>query len=169
MASNSGGSMIDKGKVTKIMAVGLLVCFFLASSALRIEAASGKCYMYGCNRTAISKRGYCSVHSCTICNGPREKDSLYCYPHLVEKRQSSNKKSTKKYNNKGQSNKPTNVNKGSSAKKGKKTSGKKKNYSNSYDEGYEDIWLNDDYDWDRYYCDYDYALGVDDAMDDEDW
>lgn len=39
----------------------------------------------------------------------------------------------------------------------------------SYDEGYEDIYENDDYDWDRYYSDDDYAAGVDDAMDELDW
>lgn len=42
---------------------------------------------------------------------------------------------------------------------------------NSYDEGYEDAYENDDYDWDRYRRDSDYAAGVDDAMEDigEDW
>lgn len=39
----------------------------------------------------------------------------------------------------------------------------------SYDEGYEDVYLNDDYDWERYYRDDDYAVGVDDAMDELDW
>ena len=39
----------------------------------------------------------------------------------------------------------------------------------SYDEGYEDIYDNDDYDEDRYYSDPDYADGVDDAMEEVDW
>ena len=42
----------------------------------------------------------------------------------------------------------------------------------SYDDGYEDIYENGDYDWDRYQTDRDYADGVDDAMEDdeyEDW
>lgn len=44
----------------------------------------------------------------------------------------------------------------------------------SYDEGYEAIYEDDDYDWDRYYSDSEYADGVDDAiseMEDEgyDW
>ena len=51
----------------------------------------------------------------------------------------------------------------------KSSTGKKKTYNNSYDEGYEDIWLDDDYDWDRYWQDDKYAMGVDDAMEDEDW
>ena len=38
-------------------------------------------------------------------------------------------------------------------------------------DGYDDIYMDDDYDYDRYYKDSDYADGVDDAMDDldEDW
>lgn len=39
----------------------------------------------------------------------------------------------------------------------------------SYDEGYEDVYLDDDYDDDRYRTDSEYANGVDDAMEDEDW
>lgn len=48
---------------------------------------------------------------------------------------------------------------------------KENNPYNSYDDGYDDIYMDDDYDYDRYYKDSDYADGVDDAMDDldEDW
>ena len=51
------------------------------------------------------------------------------------------------------------------------SSSKKNNPYNSYDDGYDDIYMDDDYDYDRYYKDRDYADGVDDAMDDldEDW
>lgn len=38
--------------------------------------------------------------------------------------------------------------------------------NNSYDEGYDDIYFNEDYDVDRYENDTDYADGVDDAMND---
>ena len=41
--------------------------------------------------------------------------------------------------------------------------------ASTYDEGYEDVYDHDDYDWDRYYSDDDYADGVDDAMDELDW
>ncbi|MBQ8932669.1 MAG: hypothetical protein IJ061_00110 [Lachnospiraceae bacterium] len=52
----------------------------------------------------------------------------------------------------------------------KSTSSRKKySYQNSYDDGYEDIYLNYDYDDERYRRDSEYANGVDDAMDDEDW
>lgn len=51
------------------------------------------------------------------------------------------------------------------------SSSKKNNPCNSYDDGYDDIYMDDDYNYDRYYKDSDYADGVDDAMDDldEDW
>ena len=39
----------------------------------------------------------------------------------------------------------------------------------SYDDGYNDVYEDDDYDWDRYDTDDDYAAGVDDGMEDEDW
>lgn len=38
----------------------------------------------------------------------------------------------------------------------------------SYDEGYEAVYDDDDYDWDRYNSDSDYADGVDDALDELD-
>ena len=38
----------------------------------------------------------------------------------------------------------------------------------SYDEGYEAVYDDDDYDWDRYNSDLDYADGVDDALDELD-
>ena len=41
----------------------------------------------------------------------------------------------------------------------------------SYDEGYDDVYMDDVYDDDRYNSDSDYADGVNDAMDElgEDW
>lgn len=39
----------------------------------------------------------------------------------------------------------------------------------SYDRGYDDVYNDYDYDWDRYRSDSDYADGVDDAMEDDDW
>ena len=50
-----------------------------------------------------------------------------------------------------------------------KSTGSKIKSNNGYDDGYDDVYDNDDYDWDRYLNDDDYALGVDDAMDELDW
>ena len=51
------------------------------------------------------------------------------------------------------------------------SSSKKSNTYDSYDDGYDDIYMDGDYDYVRYDRDSDYADGVDDAMDefDEDW
>lgn len=51
------------------------------------------------------------------------------------------------------------------------SSSKKSNTYDSYDDGYDDIYMDGDYDYDRYDRDSDYADGVDDAMDEfeEDW
>lgn len=59
----------------------------------------------------------------------------------------------------------------SSYKSNSSGSSSKKKYSNpykSYDDGYEDVYMDDDYDDDRYNSDSDYADGVDDALDDYD-
>ena len=50
-----------------------------------------------------------------------------------------------------------------------KSSSSKKSKYNSYDDGYNAIYDDDDYDWERYKKDKDYADGVDDAMDELDW
>ncbi len=51
------------------------------------------------------------------------------------------------------------------------SSSTKKSTYDSYDDGYDDIYMDGDYDYDRYDRDSDYADGVDDAMDEfgEDW
>ena len=51
----------------------------------------------------------------------------------------------------------------------KTNTGTKKNSYKSYDDGYDAVYDDDDYDYDRYNRDPDYADGVDDALDDLDW
>lgn len=59
---------------------------------------------------------------------------------------------------------------GSSYGSSKNSSKKKTVYDQDpYDAGYEDVYLDYDYDEERYRTDDDYARGVDDAMDDEGW
>lgn len=52
---------------------------------------------------------------------------------------------------------------------GSSSSKKSQSSMDSYDDGYNAICEDDDYDWDCYWNDDDYAAGVDDAMEDEDW
>ena len=94
------------------------------------------------------------------CDNDQASNSSYCYLH---KTYSSSSYKSKKYSSSSSS---------SSTKTSTSTSSSKKTSSSSYksyDEGYEDVYENDDYDWDRYYSDSDYADGVDDAMDELDW
>lgn len=109
-----------------------------------------KCRQSGCTRNAYHGSTYCDMHECcvTSCRSPKVSGISYCTAHKSK-----------------QSNYHTNT-----TKKKTNSSSKKKTYGqDSYDKGYEDVWLDDDYDWDRYWKDDDYARGVDDAMDDEDW
>ena len=69
---------------------------------------------------------------------------------------------------------PTNYSYGSSKKDSSskknsstKSSSKKSNPYKNYDEGYDDVYMDDDCDLDRYNKDRDYADGVDDAEEDE--
>lgn len=85
---------------------------------------------------------------------------------------SSYNSSTKKNTTGTSSTKKNNTGTSSTKKNNTGTSSTKKtNPYNSYDDGYDDIYMDGDYDYDRYYKDSDYADGVDDAMDDldEDW
>ena len=90
------------------------------------------------------------------CDRYRTDGSLYCYLHKPSS-------STKKYDNDSGS--------GSSNSSSYKPSSSSSNNSayeshKAYDDGYNDVYEDDDYDWDRYQEDDDYASGVDDAIDD---
>lgn len=89
------------------------------------------------------------------CDNDAKEGSSYCYLH---------DNSTYKYksSNTSSSSKET-YSSGSSSSKINQSS------MDSYDDGYNAIYEDDDYDWDRYWSDDDYATGVDDAMEDEDW
>lgn len=89
------------------------------------------------------------------CDNDAKKGSSYCYLH---------DNSTYKYNSSNTSSSSHETySSGSSFSKINQSS------MDSYDDGYNAIYEDDDYDWDRYWSDDDYATGVDDAMKDEDW
>lgn len=138
----------------------------------------GYCKEHACNKegcafpsgyTSGSKKGYCIMHGSRLESSESSSKST------------STKKSTSVNSKSTSTRKSTSVNsKSTSAKKNtskKSTSTTKKKYTNpyeNYDKGYEDVYYNDDYDWDRYWSDSDYADGVDDALADledegEDW
>ena len=88
------------------------------------------------------------------------------HPAVLLKSSTSSSGSSSSYNNKSNS-----TNKSSYSSGTKKSTTTKKSTYDSYDDGYDDIYMDGDYDYDRYDRDSDYADGVDDAMDEygEDW
>lgn len=129
------------------------------------QASKGSSYCWGhtcsdqkCTNRATSDSRLCSNHKCkysgcgTYAYYTSGKYKGYCNNHAWQlSGQTSNSKTSTKSSNKSSN------------------SSKKSSRWDSYDKGYEDVWLDDDYDWDRYQNDKDYADGVDDAMDDWDW
>ena len=115
-----------------------------------IDLGTPKCIKSGCDNDAKDGSSYCYLHD----------NSTYRY------------KSSTSYSGSSRNSGSSSTIKSSNTSSGEKSSSSsKKNQSSmdSYDDGYNAIYEDDDYDWDRYWSDDDYAAGVDDAMEDEDW
>lgn len=128
----------------------------------------------------FDKSTKCIVRGCD--NYRTTYEDEYCYLHKVSNNKSSSNSSesfsTKSSTSTSESSSKSSS--GSSSYSNKSTTNSNSSYSNetkksspyqSYDDGYDDIYMDDDYDDERYKSDKDYAGGVDDAMDefDEDW
>ena len=145
----------------------VMVCVVLVIGSIGV-ASEPKCIKAGCDNKQASGSSYCYLHKSYT--GSRTSNSSSTHSN---KSSSSNSKSSasssgssSSYNNKSNS-----TNKSSSGSSTKKSTTTKKSKYNSYDDGYDDIYMDGDYDYDRYNRDRDYADGVDDAMDElgEDW
>lgn len=139
-----------KKAIIKGLTIALLITSLTPTSVM---AKSYKCIASGCNNYAYGSSIYCSKHECKKCTSKATSNG-YCNKHKPTSTKSTTTSKSKSYNSNSTS--------------------KKKSYKktyDSYDKGYEDVYYNEDYDWDRYCNDWDYALGVDDAMDefDYDW
>ena len=137
---------------------GTIYCDIHAAQYARKEGYK-VCSYSGCYASGTKKSNYCSKHTCKTnkCyNKIISMDNRYCTSHDPTKKKSTT--TTKKYTTKT-----------SKTSKTSKSSSKKKSSLERYDEGYEDVYENEDYDWDRYWSDDEYADGVDDAMDELDW
>lgn len=149
-----------------------------------------KCVEAGCNNERVEGSIYCKDHK------PSEKYTELddCLHDMVEDTTEETTKETTTYfyHNSGSSSSyggsssysnSSNSYGGSSSyssstkKKSSSSTGGYSSYSSgsyssspykSYDEGYEAVYDDDDYDWDRYNSDSDYADGVDDALDELD-
>ena len=130
-----------------IIGIGI-VCEFGFNSYNPYET---KCVEAGCNNDRVEGSIYCKEHK------PSEKDTT---------EETTKETTTYYYHNSSSSKKKSSSSTGgySSYSSGSSSSSPYK----SYDEGYEAVYDDDDYDWDRYNSDSDYAEGVDDALDELD-
>lgn len=149
-SSSSTGRYCGKDGCTRMGGTGngTVFCDFHAAQYAR-EQGYSTCSVSGCYGHKQSGGSYCSGHTCRNSNcTAKAGDDHYCSSHSSKNKTSS---STSSY------------------------SSKTKNYKiDSYDEGYESIYMDDDYDLDRYNSDDEYSTGVDDALDEmdeygEDW
>lgn len=129
-----------------------------------ISAGEPKCSMSRCDNDAKEGSRYCYLHDLSY-GSYGNPDYNEVYRNSQNRRNNS---TTSSSSTSTQSNATTGS--GSRSSSGStSTSSKKYSSYDSYDEGYEDVYEDEDYDWDRYYSDDDYASGVDDAMDELAW
>ncbi|WP_253293586.1 hypothetical protein [Kineothrix sp. MSJ-39] len=156
-----------------------LAIFFVVAGILYVIGSIGvsrepKCIEAGCDNKQANGSSYCYLHkpytgSSSVTSTSSSSSSYSDKASSGSTSQSSTSNwgsSSSNYNSKSYTNDKTSYS--SDTKKG--TTTKKSTYS-SYDDGYDDIYMDGDYDYDRYERDCDYADGVDDAMDEdeEDW
>ena len=141
-----------------------LAAFFVIVDALLVigligEASEPRCIKTGCDNKQTRGSSYCYLHEPYTGSSTSHSSSSY---------------SNKSYGSTSKSSTSSNYsNKSNSTNKSSYSSGIKKNTTTSrstYD-SYDDIYMDGDYDYDRYDRDSDYADGVDDAMDEayEEW
>lgn len=157
-----------------LMAVVIAFGGMIPSVSVEARTSSGRCIYNSCNNPCYGQSVYCKNHDFTYqmshqkcCHKGCYKYTeagcgSYCSEHDPCKKKTpttarAKVTSTKSYTKKNTTN-TTNKTKSNS----KYTS--KKSKINSYDKGYEDMYEDFDYDERRYRTDWDYALGVDDAM-----
>ena len=136
-----------------------------------------KCIKSGCDNNAKEGSSYCYLHDnysySYKSSGPSASGSYSSSTTAKSSTVSSGGKSTTTSGSKSTYSSSSTI---SGSKKtystGNSTAKKRNSSMDSYDEGYNAIYEDDDFDWDRYESDDDYAAGVDDAMEDEedgDW
>ena len=155
MKKNSFG----QGLTVFLVVIGI---FYIISAIS--EASEPKCIKSGCDNKQATNSSYCYLHKPYTGSSSSHSSSSYS-------NKSTSSSSSSSHNNKSTAG--SNASSYSSTKKSSTgtSSSKKSNTYNSYDDGYDDIYMDGDYDYDRYDRDSDYADGVDDAMDEfeEDW
>ncbi|MCI6021206.1 MAG: hypothetical protein MRZ64_05890 [[Bacteroides] pectinophilus] len=157
--------MRENSPLGDIIAMIIVVAGVIWFAGAIIDANETKCIKPGCNNRQASDSSYCYAHEpCKSSSSSYGKSSGSSSYGSTSKRSSSgasksttSKSTTSKSNTTGKST----TGKNSTTSK----SGGSKNYVDSYDDGYDDILMDGDYDYDRYDRDSGYADGVDDAID----
>lgn len=153
----------------KFSGAGFLVFLIMAGViiviAAELSARSQKCSYPGCDSYHEPNNEYCYIHWRQSCGGSSNSSSTSSSSSSGSSGSSSSQ--TGSSSSSGSSGSSS----GNSSTYSSSSSGKTSSSSSmdSYDDGYNAIYEDDDYDWDRYWSDDDYAAGVDDAMEDEDW
>ena len=154
-----GDCMNNNSLRNGIITFVVILCIFLIIGTI-LNMSTPKCDKLGCDNKPATGSNYCYMHK----TYPKSSSS------------STGSSSTKSSSSTGSSSSKSSVSSSSSSKNYSSTkssssgsSSSNHKYYNSYDDGYDDIYENDDYDEDRYNSDPDYAAGVDDAMEDVDW
>ena len=153
---------IRAGIITLVVAICLL-----GFVAMVKGTDTPKCMEAGCDNEPASGSSYCYLHKpypSTIWGSTRDSGYSSTSGSTGSSASSSTSRGTGSSTSSITASKSTVTNRNATSSK---TS--KKSSTSSYDEGYDDVYENEDYDMDRYYEDDDYASGVDDAMEDEDW
>lgn len=153
-------------KEKNMMAYGLVHLFSICRKNNCVKF--WKCIKSGCDNKQASGSSYCYLYKPYTGSGKSHSSPSYSNKSSgsTSKSSISNSGSSSSYSNKSNS-----TNKPSYSSGTKKSATTKKSTYDSYDDGYDDIYMDGDYDYDRYDRDSDYADGVDDAMDEygEDW
>ena len=161
-----------------LFGLGLAVFFAIVGVLFVIdsigEANEPKCIKAGCDNQQASGSSYCYRHKPCTGRNASHRSSSYSTKSTGNKSSGTTSKSSTSSSGTSSSyhNKSNSTNNSSSYSSGtKKITTTTKNTYDSYDDGYEDIYMDGDYDYERYDRDSDYADGVDDAMDEfeEDW
>ena len=147
---------------------GLAIFFVIIGVLFAIgsigEASESKCIKAGCDNKQASGSCYCYLHKPYTGSSTSHSSSSYSNKSSGSTSESSTSSSG---SSSGYNSKSNSTNKPSYSSGTKKSTTTKKSTYDSYD----DIYMDGDYDYDRYDRDSDYADGVDDAMDEygEDW
>ena len=148
----------------KIIIFLVVIAIFYLIGAVS-EANEPKCMKSGCDNKQATNSSYCYIHKPYTSSYSYSNGSSSYSNKTTES--SSETKDSYSSENKSYTSSDSSYSDGTKNHTSSVTSG---NY-NSYDDGYDVIYMDGDYDYDRYDSDSDYADGVDDAMDEagEDW